>query len=360
MSIPTLQKHDNGIYYVHWMDGRRTKRVSTRTSDMAAAKAFLAQWLLMEHERPATAEGFTCADLWALYEKKHSVESDATRDYSWKNLKPHFGDVAVSAVDQELVDQYVEKRAAGVIGKPSKPSTVRRELGALRACWGWAADPKRRLLRPEQVPAFDLPPAAEPKDRWLRAEEIKRLFEAARALHPGPRLSRGELFLWLALETAARKTAILDLTWDRVDFETNVIHYPVPGKKATKKRRANVPISSRLRPVLEQAYRERQNELVLGSQAEVWATVQAIARRAGFGPKQKVASGKKPKATGIGPHTLRHTAATHMARRGVPLWTIAGILGNTVAMVEKVYGHHSPDGLRGGVEMITGGLMESV
>jgi len=253
MSIPTLQKHDNGVFYVHWTEGRRTKRVSTRTSDMAAAKAFLAQWLLMEHERPATVEGFTCADLWALYEKKHAVEADATRDYSWKNLKPHFGDVALVNIDQDLVDDYVEKRGAGAIGKPSKPSTVRRELGALRACWGWAADPKRRLIRPEQIPAFDLPPAAEPRDRWLRADEIKRLLEAARTLHAGAQLSRGEMFLWLALETAARKTAILELTWDRVDFETNVIHYPVPGKKATKKRRANVPISTRLRPVLEQA-----------------------------------------------------------------------------------------------------------
>jgi site-specific recombinase XerD len=48
----------------------------------------------------------------------------------------------------------------------------------------------------------------------------------------------------------------------------------------------------------------------------------------------------------VSPHVLRHAAATHMLRRGVPIWQVAGILANTVAMVEKIYGHHVPDGVR--------------
>ena len=44
----------------------------------------------------------------------------------------------------------------------------------------------------------------------------------------------------------------------------------------------------------------------------------------------------------LSPHVLRHTAATHMARRGVPLWIIAKCLGNSVEMIEKTYGHWIP------------------
>ncbi len=44
-----------------------------------------------------------------------------------------------------------------------------------------------------------------------------------------------------------------------------------------------------------------------------------------------------------------------MARRGVPLWKIAGILGNTMQMVEQVYAKHSPDGLADAVEHISAG-----
>ena len=46
---------------------------------------------------------------------------------------------------------------------------------------------------------------------------------------------------------------------------------------------------------------------------------------------------------GITPHVLRHTAATWMAQRAVPLEKIAGWLGNSAATMERVYAHHSPD-----------------
>jgi integrase len=49
------------------------------------------------------------------------------------------------------------------------------------------------------------------------------------------------------------------------------------------------------------------------------------------------------------PHTLRHTWATLAAQAGVPLWEIAGVLGDTLATVMKTYAHHCPDHLRGAV-----------
>jgi hypothetical protein len=36
-----------------------------------------------------------------------------------------------------------------------------------------------------------------------------------------------------------------------------------------------------------------------------------------------------------------------MAQSGVPLWEIAGMLGNSVRMVEQVYAKHHPDYLAG-------------
>ena len=42
-------------------------------------------------------------------------------------------------------------------------------------------------------------------------------------------------------------------------------------------------------------------------------------------------------------HILRHTRATWMMQRGVPIWQAAGFLGMTVKTLESVYGHHSPD-----------------
>src|SRR5690606_31074980 len=126
---------------------------------------------------------------------------------------------------------------------------------------------KRKLIPRSAVPAFDLPPDGDPRDRWLRKDEIQKMIVAAAETRRGKRLSRVERFLWIALETAARKQAIYDLTWDRVDFETNVIHYDVPGRRKTKKRRASPPISKALRPILERAFAEREGDLVLDNKA---------------------------------------------------------------------------------------------
>lgn len=46
--IPTLKQHSNGYYYVHWMDGRRTKRLTTKHKDELRAAVFLGNFILDE------------------------------------------------------------------------------------------------------------------------------------------------------------------------------------------------------------------------------------------------------------------------------------------------------------------------
>jgi hypothetical protein len=46
-------------------------------------------------------------------------------------------------------------------------------------------------------------------------------------------------------------------------------------------------------------------------------------------------------------HTLRHTAATWLIQRGVPVWEAAGFLGMSPEVLQETYGHHHPDHLRG-------------
>lgn len=365
MSVPSLAKEPNGFWYAFWSDGRRSKRKSMGTKEQAVAKARFAQWLLLDGQEAGEDVVYTVADLWTVYTTKHveaHVASQATHRFCWANLEPHFGHLELGQVSA-AVPVYVAGRLSGKIGgRKVKPSTIRRDLSLLRACLNWCADGTERkaIIPAAAVPGFALPSESPPKDRWLRTDEIQRLLTAAAGLRSGPRLSRGERFLWLALETAGRKAAIMDLTWDRVDFETGVIHLADPERRTTKKRRASVPISAALLPVLKRAHEERENDLVMDSKAEIWATVQCIAYRAGFGERGPVKTGSKPKATGISPHVLRHTAATHMARRGVPLFIIAKVLGNTVAMVERVYAKHCADDLRGAVNMISqGALLET-
>lgn len=331
MSVPILKQADNGFWYAFWTDGRRSKRKSMGVKDQAVATARFAQWLLIDGQSAGAEEiSYTVADLWQAYEMKHlpTVAAPITPKRSWAHLKGHFGDLMPVQVP-DAVEGYIAKRARqGVLG-----STIRRELIALRACLNWAADPRKGKMLTVPVPPFDMPPAALPRDRWLTQAEIDRLIAAAQ----DPRIA---LFIHLAIGTAGRKAALLDLTWDRVDFETKVVHLNDPSRRQTSKRRASVPISAKLLPVLQDAYARRRNDLVLTHKADPYHPILTVAKHAGV--------------PGVSPHVFRHTAATHMARRGVPLWIIAKVLGNSLEMVERVYAKHAPDDLRSAVELITG------
>lgn len=366
MPIPTLTKADNGFWYARWSDNGRSKRKSMGTQDVAVAKERFAQWLLMGGDEKAVSDPervYTVADAWAVYDQKHIQPNATGKDtlhYNWKALEPHFGHRSVGSVDQDVVNAYVALRTSGRLGRKVQPQTCRKELSALSAALRFCTAKPNKLYDPAALQPFKMPDASEPRDRWLTMAEMQALLDAAARMRRGPKLTRAERFLWLALETGARKQAILDLTWDRVDFETGVIFYDVPGRKKTNKRRAAVPLSKALRPVLERAFAEKENDLVMSNKGAMWAPIQLAVIEAGLGGGQaKPKNAAKPKATGISPHVLRHTAATHMARRGVPLWKIAKILGDTLATVERVYAKWAPDDAAGTVDMISGGILDA-
>jgi hypothetical protein len=46
-----------------------------------------------------------------------------------------------------------------------------------------------------------------------------------------------------------------------------------------------------------------------------------------------------------------------MVRRGVPIYLVAEILGNTAKMIAEVYGHHAKEDLQAAVDKISGGVL---
>jgi integrase len=317
-----LRPSESGVFYIHWSEQRRSKRESTRQTEVAAASAYFDEWLTLL-DAPGRGQVLTCSDLW----RRKYGESERHR-YLWKHLAPVFGGLAPAAVTQEMVDRYVARRRAA-------PATIRLEIVSLVAAWNAAV--KARHLTAADVPTIDTPDDSPPRDRWLADDEIDRLLAAA---HTPGRLSRAERFCWIALDACARRTAIQELRWEQVDFESRLIHFNPPGRVQTSKRRASVPMSNRLYTVLQQAHEERVGPYVLDTPGEVYRAVVATARAAGL--------------EGVHPHVLRHTGATHMARRGVPLWIVAQLLGNSLAMVEAVYAKWQPDFGRAAVESIGG------
>lgn len=218
------------------------------------------------------------------------------------------------------------------------PGSIRREVTVLRAALAWAV--RERWIA--EAPYVEMPPRPQPRDRWLTRDEIDRLIHGAATPHI-------RLFIVLAFHTAARAGAILELTWDRVDFERGIIHYARPGRRETKKRRATVPINTPALAELQSARMVAISDHVIEYHGRKVASIKMAFRR----------SCKRAGIVDCSPHVLRHSAASHMVMAGVPLKEVADMLGDTQATVEKVYAKWSPDYLRRASDALAGsGLNE--
>lgn len=237
--------------------------------------------------------------------ERYKTHELALKEYFWHRLG--------TAIDREDCRQYYHARRAMNYSN----STIRTDVALLRACLRWRYG--------EEAPRLWLPPASAPRDVWLTKTQARRLVDAAKSPHI-------KLFLILGLATGARANALLDLSWDRVDFHHGTIDFRPPGRIQTNKRGTVVPMNATARVALEEAYSARLTDNVIEYSGKPISSVKrAIARLA--------------KGTGIkvSPHVLRHTCADWMAQADVPMQKISQYLGHTsLAMTADVYARYSP------------------
>ena len=139
-------------------------------------------------------------------------------------------------------------------------------------------------------------------------------------------------------------------------MERGLINFNSAGRQQTNKRRPIIPIPRRLLLFLRLA-RQRGGELgyVINLHGRRIGNIRhsfaAAAIRGGLceaaldadgGPMLHKNGDPIYRAT-VTPHTLRHTAGTWMAQRGVPMWEVAGYLGHSNERTAELYSHHSPD-----------------
>lgn len=243
---------------------------------------------------------------------KDGARSDRFKAH-WTALESHFGHRLGTAIEKDDCRAYAKERKK--LGY--SPSTIKTDLELLRACLRWRYG--------DSAPNLWMPPASPPRDRWLTKDEARALVDAAKSPHI-------KLFLILGLATGARAGAILDLTWDRIDFLHGTIDYRPPGRVQTNKRRTIVPMNATARKALEEAHKGRLSDHVIEFNGKQIASVKkAIERLAD--------------ATGIpvSPHVLRHSCAVWMAQADVPMQKISQYLGHTsLNMTVSVYARYSP------------------
>lgn len=314
-----LWQHPNGVYYV--LHGPRLKkRVSTRLRDRSKAEIYLSQFIAAQAgltpDDPSVRvilEGYRDEKLPVLRGK------DGLK-FAVAALLPHVGDLLPAHLTSLTMKQYARKRAEEGVGA----GTILRETGVLRAAMSWAVERKWIAARPVISNPVKQPPS---RERWLSKDEARRLIAACESPHI-------KLFVSLGLMTAARTSAMLEAKWDQVDFQKGVLNY---GEGHGNKRRAIVPLNEELRKILLAAKEMACSDFIIDYHGQQVASIKNGFRAA----RAKAGLGKD-----VTPHILRHTGATWMVEAGISDEEVGRMIGDTAAMVRRVYGHHSPNYLK--------------
>jgi len=361
------QRANSSAWCRTWFDKqtRQTRRVSLGTSDLGKAKLMLADWVTthnrMSGEHP---QDVTLARVLTRHYEHHGryLRSAEAVRYSLLRWNDFFMGCLVSEVTPARQRQFVEEmRSSGL-----SDGYIRRILADGKSAIS-------RALREGEIssaPFISLVAEGEARERIATIREIARLFEAADHDH-------FRIYLMLAIGTLARPGAILELTHSQVDTDARVINLNPTGRKQTKKRRPIVPICSALLTFLGsldygallancndgplvnwagkplKGIRTTFNRVKVRAAKNIRLDAAKLARNERAAGQRKAArhalkAGRKEAAAmlELTPYVLRHTMASVLRRRGVPVWEVAGFLGHSSGYkTTERYAKFGPDHL---------------
>lgn len=181
-----------------------------------------------EFKRPvwtSTPNGKSNADTWEVQSR------GVVKFFGAKTL----GELCEGDELRNLCQQYAAS-------KDLKPGSVRKQLQCLTSplYWAW----RQRWITGR--PLAWLPPADDARERQVSDEEVESLLDTVGAY---PTEHHTKVFTYLAVFTPAQKYAILQLSWDQVDFNKGTITF---SGRAHQKRQ-KVAMHPRLRDVLQHA-----------------------------------------------------------------------------------------------------------
>lgn len=332
-------------------DGDRMHPTGCAAGQVAEAHQAFADYLREAHRPTRGQRGIgeiPVADVLSIYtDDIVSRDPDATRiARRIARLAAWWGNRSLAQVTGATCRAYASSR--------SGPGGARRDLQDLSAAIGHH---HREGYHREEIKVW-LPAKGNARERWLtRSEVAKLVWTCWRAREGGERAGEGRYtmrhiarFVLLAYSTASRPGAVLTASWEAasgrsyLDLDRGMFYRLKDGGRVTNKRQPPVPLTDKMLAHLRRWRR-------LGGSYAVEFRGKPVARiKVGFLNAVKLAK----LGAGVSPHTLRHSAVTHMLLDGVDPWQAAGYAGMSEAVMKQHYAHHHPDHMSGAKASMSG------
>jgi integrase len=253
----------------------------------------------------------------------------ATKHIHFAHFKRVWGNPPIHTLTVEVLDQYRALRLGEKVG----PATINREMATLKHALSKAVEWKllRKALR-EELTAIKKYQEPSGRLRYLSGQpEADRLLSCCEDLL--------KPIVLTALHTGMRKEEILSLTWDAVDMTHGFIRL-----NQTKNGTARALPFNETLWTLFSGLKNRQDM--------AFVFHDALGRRYNDIRHPFDRACEQAGMTNFHFHDLRHTFASWLIMRGVPLATVSNLLGHTSPTMTLRYAHLSPKHLTSAVRVL--------
>jgi integrase/recombinase XerC len=276
----------------------------------------------------------------------------AGRGYSKNTVKAYFTDVLdladylesqkltqIQDINLELLREWLWT----VSQRDSAKSTLARKSAAIRSFTAWLAAEK--LVNADPGQRLKSPKAERHLPKVVAKESLEEVFSHLKVLADtgDANAIRDRLVFEMLYATGCRVSELCSLDLLSVDLGRNIIRVMGKGSKERV-----VPFGLPARDALDNWLNVRTS--LTPAAGEQALLINSKGKRLGVrAVYQLVASLLVNTPTGVaGPHTLRHTAATHLLDGGADLRAVQELLGHASLSTTQIYTHVSVERLRDG------------
>lgn len=260
------------------------------------------------------------------------------------SLVPFFGKMTIGKITAHHIEQYKAQLAK----EDASPKTIRNRLTILNTClktaheWGLSGTP----------PKIKWPKCPPPKTDYLSNDECELvLSNSSGIIHE---------MIFTALKTGMRQGELAGLQWSSIDWERLELTVRHSLDDTTKtlvppknNKQRHIPLDAN---VYEMLFKRKKSTGFVFLDTDGKPLNQKRLGRHMVKIREAIKlSGKK-----VGWHMFRHTFASHLAIKGVPLHAIKDLMGHASITTTMRYAHLAPSTLRSAIDMLNPRKMVSI
>lgn len=325
-----LFKRSNGIYYLKYLDSEgRLKKISTGKRKKKEALKFLNQF---SNQPQKTTPVYL--NLKQASDKFLSIKKETVSDNHYKSLKETIdkfeisigGKTSIKNISKDEIQNFL----LFIFNNQSK-HTAQRYFNNLKSFFNWLS--ANELSEKNPITKATLPKIPEKKPLWIDENQLEQVLA----------LEMEQLFkdiYFVLFNTGMRAGELLSLHWRNVDLAEKLIYIRNSDDFTTKtKRERAIPINEKTFKVIQRQPTRFKGGLLFKRNGKQ-LTVDYVSKRF------KKVLRQTDIDQDIRLHSLRHSYASNLIRKGVPIYYVKELLGHTQLRTTEKYSHTKVNDLK--------------